>query len=134
MILPLEQQVTSLELSRELKELGVRQDTAYVWYTNGPHVSLLPCPDGLRPMESKTYSAYTLAELLHLLPSYILTEGVRKWLSVEKVANEYEAKYQSSELEDGYMGAMQPANACARMLIYLIKNNLIDVSSLGEEK
>ncbi len=72
----LEQQLTSLSLSKRLKELGVPQDSLFWWvdwsaeqHPEGSHGWYLENSPHYKGCES--ISAYTVAELGELLPSYI---------------------------------------------------------------
>jgi hypothetical protein len=97
----LESQVTSLELSKQLKSLGVKQDSAFYWY----------CPSGdltrvsLIQKENFTYSectfsAFTCTELREMLPP----ETIRELRQAET-----EADFR------------------AKMLIYLINQGIIKI-------
>ena len=75
-MIPLEKQVTSLELSMQLEKLGVKQDTLLYWiqYTTSDGlkgewvVTQLYDPWGgiIKP-----YSAFTVAELGEMLPERV---------------------------------------------------------------
>lgn len=73
MILPLEQQITSLELSKRMKELGAPQESYFFWLINkfdGNDIKLWN-KDKLNNSNVSTpfvYSAYTIAELGEMLP------------------------------------------------------------------
>ena len=67
----LEEQVTSLELSKKLRELGVKQESLFHWF----------CPDGdaeprvcwhhwCEPGYIRHYSAFTVAELIEISNPY----------------------------------------------------------------
>ena len=75
MILPLEKQLTNLELSQKMKELGFRQDSLY-YYPNWDGVdAIFSCadtngrlpnnvsPKGAKVIKERWYSAYTATEL-----------------------------------------------------------------------
>lgn len=64
---PLEQQVCSLELSKTLKALGVKQDSLFYWLVEPWGYTVVPLSS--RTFESKYYSAFTLSELLWILKS-----------------------------------------------------------------
>ena len=69
MNLPLKNQVCSLELSQKLKELGVPQESLFYWRDDG--FELLR-KDEMREDWYDTFpSAYTVAELLPLLPKEV---------------------------------------------------------------
>ena len=71
----IEDQVCSLELSKKLKELGVKQDSIFYWI-NGVITDINVSPEQTRnlwyPAHSYTlYSAFTVAELGEMLPPSI---------------------------------------------------------------
>ena len=123
----LENQVVSLELAREMKELGFKQKSLFWWQD---------CEEGtieLRYDKTDTnygipvqahYSAYTVAELGEMFErDFKIHSG--------KTVNCKELYYCSfMESENGgnkinWFGADTEADARAKMLIYLKKNNLI---------
>lgn len=70
----LEQQVTSLELSKKLNELGVPQESLFRWYENLRHTeSGVYCDlwSNWDEYDGDWVAAYTVAELGELLPPYI---------------------------------------------------------------
>ncbi len=84
MILPIENQVTNFEISKKLCELGVRQDSIYVWrkyrlpsyYKGGVFEDEWKLmPTSYLSLKLTEYAAYTVAELLELLPVYINNQG-----------------------------------------------------------
>jgi len=92
----LEQQVTSLELSKKLKELGVKQDSLFYWVDKFPLVTIEPIivdvkkfdnyyegktEDFARALKNNIYSAFTVAELGNLMPKEIEdtnSEGLKR--------------------------------------------------------
>lgn len=59
----LEQQVSSLELSKTLKNLGVRQESAFYWFRMNEYFvwKLIQMPE--QPEPGDYFSAFTVAEL-----------------------------------------------------------------------
>lgn len=150
----LEQQVTSLELSKKLKELGFEQNGYfswlecdarsgggwYVWQTDYDHMIELP-----------DCSAYTVAELGKMLPRKIcdqdqplsgnkgkcyplVIEGLSDDYSNENVINGWRLRYGDTKIKidndvklnsAGIYYVGTEADARAKMLIYLKENNLI---------
>lgn len=121
----LENQVCSLELSKRLKELGVKQESLFAWQYfsdkegwNIGNVGLVP----YKWIGNKSFSAFTVAELGEMLPHWIGTP-----LNLPFKANYY------PENKAGWFGQVNAqgffadteANARAKMLIYLLENNLI---------
>ena len=121
----LENQVCSLELSKKLKELGVKQES--LWYWNSKNE--LRSQNNFLEDEGKfVASAFTVAELGEMLPCEI----EQKYLSCYRVhilAGTTDEKY---EWECGYREVINgkffiantEANARAKMLIYLIENKI----------
>lgn len=124
----LEQQVCSLDLAKRLKELGVEQNgfCQYKKFSDRPDGSEhLVLDDGCRMgKDENCISAFTVAELGEMLPElmcsiyYINNQGKKVWRCMpdegfEEVPEEiYNIK---SDTE---------ADARAKMLIYLLENNL----------
>lgn len=124
----LESQVTSLELSKRLKELNVKQESLFYWCaisSENPH----PCyVDTMQ--ESSELSAFTSSEIIEMLPKYITKDNTEfyylqypswhcdKWIIT--YGNSFE-RWKSKEQED-----VSEVNARAKMLIYLIENGMID--------
>ena len=121
----LEQQVVSLELAKKLKELGVEQESLFYWCN---HVQLgnlksRQCSDyliyGHQGWHERTrVSAFTVAELGEMLPAGALGAYLNIFKNVDKGWNV------------GYglevtLEADTEADARAKMLIYLLENNLI---------
>lgn len=109
----LEQQVTNLELSKKLKELGVKQESLFYW---GNTIGQLD-QDCWRvyffkddDVSMEYVSAFTVAELGEML----------KWKSLMIFGlPEHYADFISDTISE--------ADFRAKMLIYLIENNLIKI-------
>ena len=99
----LSQQVVNLELSKRLKELGVKQESLFQWieefdnefkiYPSSPH---FPHPDWrhINTIDYYSYSAFTASELLEMLPSEIKNgERTPFGLVVEKYCDIYKVFY-----------------------------------------
>lgn len=147
----LEDQVCSVELSKKLKELGIQPKNYFEWlydsYTGQWEVS----PTFKNQLG---LSAFTVVELLSLLPNIIDTRMNEPFnnfrLSIEKFIihegvdyfplDAYKIAYycDSTDLtgEDAFLRRSltstiydkNPANALAKMLIYLIENNLMKLA------
>ena len=118
----LEQQVSSLEISKRLKELGIKSDSQFWW------IEMSDMKPVLCSIESKgqlptysildSYNAFTVAELGEMLPVGIYS------------VKEKEGWYCLSDSED-FEEILEPihadteANARGKMLIYLLENKLI---------
>lgn len=117
----LEKQLVNLELSQKIKDLGVKQESLFYWIQDMGGEYFLGTK---KQMEShkvlryvqKHYSAFTVAELGEMLPEYIKT-----WKRMDKfiISRELERPpYITVEKTE--------ADARAKMLIYLLENNLIN--------
>ena len=157
----LEKQVTSLELSKRLKELGVRQESLFYWlkWLNSPLEMNLGYKDTILSNNNsffndnnyKYYSAFTAAELLALLPVGVHTDNydpfgnyrILIWKSLivpdtkdMKIIDGYSINYEcdthlatDKPWDRKYLTKNQwdenPANAMAKMLIYLYESGLM---------
>lgn len=145
----LEQQVVSLELSRRLKELNVKQESLFYHYNK-------PYNDGIDDWvitnwedyetayddKSEPYSAFTASELFEMLPAYI---DIKKeepfnfyWLSLQKrtASNiQYMINYRCDTFgADEFIQRIlltnniydeSLCNCLAKILIHLIENNIL---------
>lgn len=124
----LEQQVTSLELSKRLKELGVKHESLYVWdilYGN-KHEYDYVCVLNNSPFPSRpfpSYSAFTVAELGEMLHHGI--GGAWKGIDGSWRCSWVHMKDGGSHQQS--FEADTEAEARGLMLEYLIKNQLISV-------
>ncbi len=138
----LENQVTSLEISKKLKELDVKQESYFYWidivgYENRK-VHLGQYPKGWIDKGgtldsywgSDDYvSAFTVAELGEMLPDKLHEDW---WLmfSFDKGGRKYDVSYVRWNNEGGLNTQWQErgdteADARGKMLIYLLENKLI---------
>lgn len=116
----LEQQVTSLELSKKLRELGVKQESLFVWdwsMEEGVMADLIywekDKPNSHKVMGGYLFSAFTVAELGEMLPS---------GFEVNKYSDgEWSCQMPCSPLNR----AMSEVDARAKFLISLLENKLI---------
>lgn len=133
----LEDQVTSLELSKRLKELRVKQESLYFWAVEMKkrHETdkwSLCVAEHLLPEHPK-YSAFTVSELGEILPSEIITNRsfrlrTYKW---EGDNAKYSIGYWDMEnnlLHDEF--EKTEANVRAKLLSYLLENRIVDLSVL----
>ena len=137
----LEDQCVSLDLARQLKELGVEQNSYFKWeerecgYTEIYHSKPVSCAH-------KYYSAFTVAELFDLLPAIITTKKSipfnnfflklvkRTTKNIQYIIN-YECDTKRFDdlgfttLMDHNIYDEKLADCLAKMLIHLIKNKII---------
>ena len=131
----LEQQVSSLELSKRLKELGVKQESYFSWH-RGNSVKMFLVESTIVGDE-ENYPAFTVAELGEMLPkraeietfkSYVYGSGFSKWRAVLtfKDGEEMRMPMDMSDTE---------ADARAKMLIYLLEQGILNPTQTeGEER
>jgi len=118
----LENQVTSLELSKRLKELGFKQESLFYWSKNGGQKWKIENSFYFKVDKRADISAYTAADLGDMLPEYVEKDEKIYWLKGYKLL-EYVENYTYNSL--CIFRADTEADARAKMLIYLRENNLI---------
>lgn len=140
----LEQQVTNLDLSKKLKELGVKQESLFYWHEVSHGGVRHREPNSVsvdqnfdQDYKSDTYtnmtcSAFTVAELAEMLPVQMTYGKDEPFLTCTKdLAGGWVICY--ADLKNGATGKVihdkNEANARARMLIYLIENNLLSTKN-----
>lgn len=135
----LQNQVTSLDLSKQLKELGVKQESLFHWELDEDENSRIVYDP--KPTRDYDFSAFTVAELGEMLPwkiekSWIAPNKteIKDWyLDIFKhdferrVGNhdKWNVTYSSNQLTYIHMAGQTESNARAKMLIYLLENKLI---------
>jgi len=124
-------QVCSFELAKKLKELGVKQESYFYWYTDGLNRRIEIKTDYIRGVygyggsTDAVYSAFTVAELGEMLPDRTYKDDSTYWLWCGKMLA-WEVSYRTSENEFlAYVEEETEAPARAKMLVYLIMNMLI---------
>lgn len=129
----LEQQVCSLELAKRLKELGVKQDQSLFWWTGSAgyyEIKTTPWAMGnginISQQIGETYSAFTVAELGEILPRYIEHDGFSLELQIIRLS--VWRFYYGKEIFLTTGNDDTEADARAKMLIYLLENNLCKTS------
>lgn len=115
----LENQVVSLDLSKRLKELGVKSPSNFYW-DEGDGIE-----DRLEYSPNHVFleliPAYTVAELGEMLPTLTTSwkSALGNWVCEVPPQMNEENIFADTE-----------ADARAKMLIYLIENNLLQTNSL----
>lgn len=133
----LEDQVCSLELSKRLKELGVKQESLFVWeYYDDQCHGVKFIPYAVVPSEMnkfKLYSAFTVAELGEMLPYELYISNRPFWYATgktdpnDKYYLEHEVSYGMEDDAYHIERDDKEADARAKMLIYLLENKLMEV-------
>ena len=118
----LQSQVSSLELSKKLKELGVKQDSLFYWMPRGDKDKWNVEKSGWdnKPEGIYDISAFTVAELGEIL-SFFDEEKTD-----EHGFDEFQMSQFVSEDQTVSSGDANEANARAKLLIHLIENDLIN--------
>lgn len=134
-MLTLEQQVTSLELSKKLSEFGVRKNSLFHW-AQCPEDRYYISDMALTPAKYLCAPAYTAAELLAMLPWICGSQE----LVIQKRTLNYLNYIVSYPVDDPTRYKLIPtvhhenlANALAIMLIDLIENNHVTVAEINKE-
>jgi len=134
-MMPLAQQVSSLDLSKQLKELGIKQDSLYSYFQYDEwNIVLRETKEIFAPdnecgcnKDNLICSAPTVAELGQKLPSFIKQKGKKYYLLITRTN-----KTEYSNLPDFYVGYRNvqgtlflhserddnEANSRAKMVIY----------------
>lgn len=134
----LESQVVSLELAKKLKDLGVGQKSLFYWQKYEHGWTIQPAWLPRYSKNSGTSSALTVAELGELLPkSYV--SGQTNWDEEEKQFScHWYMVYRDGRPNLNGLCEMDhrpantvfsntEANARAKMLIYLLENDLMKI-------
>lgn len=134
----IEHQVVSLDLARQLKELGVREESLFVWVCDVDgkiFVDSFKCWEeeikengyGNTDLDRVFYPAYTSAELGEMLPDSISKDDISyTWIEIGKVDNKWSVLYRAGCAKADYEEEADTlADAMAKMLIYLLQNDLI---------
>lgn len=132
----LENQVCSLELSKRLKELGVKQESYFHWYISyrSNYAFILESKEVNCIVDSNdtysVYKAFTIAELGEMLPPYIEKDGKTYWCHFNIKHIQYMTRDSNCDDLGPVMRADNEADVRAMMLIYLLENGLIKADSL----
>lgn len=148
----LEQQVCSLDLAKKLKELGVKQESAF-WWTRPRDINDITAllepsdtpTDWLEKFPLDKWSAFTVAELGEMLPNVVGEDSKGLWIQMRKsnglgnFKGGHCVEYTNANIEATQAVIPHPkvwdnteADARAKMLVYLIENNLIPASVEAE--
>jgi len=153
-VMKLEDQVCSLDLAKRLKELGVKQESYFYWSEVTGEWKVIAydaywgidgkgrftgddlLKDLLSDESEQIVSAFTVAELLEILPPRIV-KGEHPYLLYLRKDNLYMYSVQylnwgrpddhGVHVLEGWDIEKGAANSLAKMLIYLIENNLLKV-------
>lgn len=120
--------VTSLKLSRELKEAGVLQNSYFYWHINkhGHPPVLNTEPDYQIITDVENYSAFLASELIYLI------NKANPALIIELTSINGKQWFTRPIGGLPHFKGDNPSDCIAKMLLYLIKEGLINVTSLGK--
>lgn len=124
----IEDHVTNLELSKKLKELGVKQESLFAWISEN-EVEFLPFD--IRNI-NVCISAFFASELLEFLPDLENGRSLRYGAEYPSAREECGGKYYSvcdavDYPHDKYFYSNNFADCLAMMLIHLIENKIIEI-------
>lgn len=147
----LDEQVVSLEIAKKLKELGVKQNSLFIWEYHGKEGERLgigsyrleyyKTHEGLE-RQKDDLSAYTVAELGEMLfksnincRSKTIQDALPQFWSNHNMWEIHTTHYyneRGNQVVDLKIDIVADTEADARgkMLIYLIENKLIDIKAL----
>ena len=138
-MIPIAKQVTSLEPSKRLKELEVKQDSLFAWYQGCGGIyceyrvhqasrdAQSTHHDGYVKLAGEICAAFTVAELGEMLPARLKTDyGSWTYLHITKLENSKEWVIDYNYLLDiAEIRERVEADARAKMLIWLIENKMV---------
>ncbi len=136
----LEQQVCSLDLAKELKTLGVKQESLWYWVFGGmlTHkkeywtIWLRQHLDLKLVRKDNCYSAFTCTELGEMLPEFIKQKGTNFVLVMRQDVVMY--LNSKSKIEPIKIWDDIEANARAKCLTYLLENGIISVGDMNRKE
>jgi hypothetical protein len=122
----LEQKVTSLELSKKLNELGVKQESLFYWDKPLLRDEYLLVYEETIHSYGNRYSAFTASELLELFPTDYEIKKIKVTYDNGKSYSEYFIKHEDDGIDSSEtFYDTNICNALAKMLIHLIEKGSI---------
>ena len=109
----LEDQVCSLELSRKLKELGVKQEALFFWVDDLDDSWVVYIGKYQGAINKSGIDAFTVSELGKMLPSFV--HNFRNHTKPNQWTCNYDEAHEVGDTE---------ADVRAKMLIYLLENKI----------
>lgn len=125
----LKDQVCSLELSKRLKELGVKQDGLYIWrYEDKVFQSLFLMQD--ISFKKNDCVAFTVSEIAEILPFQLSKEDI---IFISKGPDFYNAYYNHNLYGLGWYGvickAKTLADCLADLLIWVLEKEIQELTN-----
>lgn len=128
----LEDQVCSLDQAKKLKELGIKQESLFLWVKrHGCSIEYLAYINAIEISDFEYfYSAFTVAELGKMLPRSIIFECKFYFLNNDFYLDGTSSIYYSNDFYTPFdvTGSDNEAYARSKMLICLLENKIIDLS------
>lgn len=117
--------VTNLEDSRFFSEKGIPQESKYFWNCPPLSESFLSNKPELKSIQC-TYSAFTLDEILEILPIRV---NNYYWLQIHKIRKAWAIGYMHEDRKQFEHAEIESflLQAASKMLIYILENNLFEV-------
>jgi len=121
--------VTLLEISKRLRDLGVKQESEYYWLCiNEPEVITKREVDLAGWNDKYLYSSFLAEELGKMLPPSIIIKKVEYWLNIARMSHGWVVGYVSQKKGTIFQEInISLSNSMALMLEYLITNKLITI-------
>jgi hypothetical protein len=123
----LEEQVTSLELSKRLHALGATQKSVFYWVENkqGDAHPLIVGPNAVDIPDANFYSAFTVAELGALMPYSFVSErrASSRWECGQRYRMEVEGsapRHPFADISEVFFGDTE-VEVRAKMLIFVLE-------------
>lgn len=116
---------TSLEQSKRVLELGIKPDTADMWW----HPDWSKYPDCVRRCGVENIPAWSLTSLWDLIPVHIITDKLHFRLRMDKGENDFSIWYDDFNgccvYEDADFTSKEPFEATIKMIEWLCKNSYL---------
>jgi len=125
----LDQQLTSLELSKRLKVLGATQTSLFYWAQQEDAHPLIVGPDAVDIPNANFYSAFTVAELGVMMPYCFVSKrrASGRWECGQRYRLEVEgglARHEFADVSEVFFGDTE-AEVRAKMLIFVLESSPI---------
>jgi hypothetical protein len=127
----LDEQVTSLELSKRLHALGAPQTSVFYWVENkrGDANPLIVGPDAVDIPDANFYSAFTVAELGAIMPYSFVSErrASGRWECGQRYRLEVDGsapRHRFADVTEVFFGDTE-VEVRAKMLIFVLESSPI---------
>lgn len=129
----LDEQVTSLELSKRLHALAALQTSIFYWVENKQGDPIIVGPNAVDIPDANFYSAFTVAELGAMMPYNFVSErrASGRWECGQRYRLEVDGsppRHQFPDVIEVFFGSTE-VEVRAKMLIFILESTSIDRSS-----